>query len=38
KIRSAATPFDPQYQEYLTKRKSKKPCRNSWHEPALAAL
>ncbi|MBF4228009.1 group II intron reverse transcriptase/maturase, partial [Vibrio anguillarum] len=38
KIRSAATPFDPQYQEYLAKRKSKKPCRNSWHEPALAAL
>ncbi|ELB2150453.1 group II intron reverse transcriptase/maturase [Vibrio parahaemolyticus] len=38
KIRSAATPFDPQYQEYLAKRKSKRQCRNSWHEPALAAL
>ncbi|PSV30561.1 group II intron reverse transcriptase/maturase, partial [Photobacterium sp. GB-210] len=38
KIKSAATPFDPQYQEYLAKRKSKKQCRNSWHEPALAAL
>ncbi|GAL09280.1 hypothetical protein JCM19233_245 [Vibrio astriarenae] len=38
KIRSAATPFDPQYQEYLAKRKSKKQFRNSWHEPALTAL
>lgn len=38
KIRSAATPFDPQYQEYLAKRKSKRQCRNSWHEPPLTAL
>ncbi|CAH6837081.1 hypothetical protein VCHA36P168_160074 [Vibrio chagasii] len=30
KIRSAATPFDPQYQEYLEKRKSKRLARNSW--------
>ena len=30
--------FEPQYQEYLAKRKSKKQYRNSWHEPALAAV
>ncbi len=38
KIRSAATPFDPQYQEYLAKRKSKRLARNSWNEPAPTAL
>lgn len=38
KIRSSATPFDPQYQEYLAKRKSKRLARNSWNEPALTAL
>ncbi|CAK2109213.1 RNA-directed DNA polymerase [Vibrio crassostreae] len=38
KIRSAATPFDPQYQEYLAKRKSKRLARNSWKEPVLTAL
>jgi RNA-directed DNA polymerase len=38
KIRSAATPFDPQFQSYLAKRKPKKESRNSWFEPVLAAL
>ncbi|WP_016794751.1 group II intron maturase-specific domain-containing protein, partial [Vibrio cyclitrophicus] len=38
KIRSAATPFDPLYQEYLAKRKSKRLARNSWNEPAPTAL
>ncbi|WAJ72281.1 group II intron reverse transcriptase/maturase [Catenovulum adriaticum] len=38
KIRGAATPFEPQYQEYLAKRKTKRQCRNSWHELTLAAL
>ncbi|PMN24258.1 group II intron reverse transcriptase/maturase [Vibrio splendidus] len=38
KIRSAATPFDPQYQEYLAKRKPKRLARNSWNEPASTAL
>ncbi|MGF1841521.1 group II intron reverse transcriptase/maturase, partial [Vibrio atlanticus] len=38
KIRSAATPFDPLYQEYLVKRKSKRQARNSWNEPASTAL
>ncbi|SQH76194.1 RNA-directed DNA polymerase [Shewanella benthica] len=38
KIRSAATPFDPQYLAYLVKRKPKKQSRNSWFEPALAAM
>ncbi|MGO2498956.1 MAG: group II intron reverse transcriptase/maturase [Vibrio litoralis] len=38
KIRSAATPFDLQYQEYLAKRKTKRLARNSWNEPASTAL
>ncbi|MBF4253162.1 group II intron reverse transcriptase/maturase, partial [Vibrio anguillarum] len=38
KIKSDATPFDPQFQEYLAKRKSKRQYRNSWHEPTLTAL
>lgn len=38
KIRSAATPFNPQYQEYLGKRKHKRLARNSWIAPALTAL
>ena len=38
KIRSAATPFDPQHQKYLGKRKHKRLARNSWIEPALTAL
>ncbi len=38
KIKSAATPFDPEYQEYLAKRKSKRQARNSWVDPALTAL
>ncbi|MCC4851902.1 MULTISPECIES: group II intron reverse transcriptase/maturase [Vibrio] len=38
KIRSAVTPFDPQYQEYLAKRKPKRLARNSWNEPASTAL
>ena len=38
KIRSAATPFDPQYQEYLGKRKHKRLARNSWIEPVFTAL
>ncbi|CEO40749.1 Mobile element protein [Photobacterium kishitanii] len=38
KIRSAATPFDPEYQEYLAKRKSKRQARNSWVDPVLTAL
>lgn len=38
KIRSAATPFDPQFQKYLAKRKPKKQSRNSWYDPTLTAL
>ncbi len=38
KIKSAATPFDPEYQECLAKRKSKRQARNSWVDPALTAL
>lgn len=38
KIKSAATPFDPEYQEYLAMRKSKRQARNSWVDPALTAL
>ncbi|MFT6951931.1 MAG: RNA-directed DNA polymerase [Paraglaciecola sp.] len=38
KIRNAAIPFDPQYQEYLARRKSKRQARNAWNEPALTAL
>ncbi|OBT27860.1 hypothetical protein A9266_04125 [Vibrio tasmaniensis] len=38
KIRSAATPFPPQYHEYLGKRKHKRLARNSWIEPALSTL
>ncbi len=38
KVRCAATAVAPQYRDYLTKRKSKKLCRNSWREPTLAAL
>ncbi|MDC9598490.1 hypothetical protein [Xenorhabdus anantnagensis] len=38
KIRNVATPFDPQYQIYLVKRKSKKESRHSWDDPALTAM
>ena len=38
KIRSAAIPYDPDYQEYLAKRKSKRQARNSWIEPVPTAL
>ncbi|AZG34006.1 group II intron reverse transcriptase/maturase [Shewanella psychromarinicola] len=38
KIRSASTPFDPQYLAYLVKRKPKKQSRNSWLDPVLAAM
>ena len=38
KIRSAATPFDPLYQDYLAKRKPKKESRHSWFDPALTAI
>ena len=38
KIRSAAIPYDPDYQEYLAKRKSKRQARNSWVEPVPTAL
>ncbi|CBJ80600.1 reverse transcriptase-like protein (fragment) [Xenorhabdus bovienii SS-2004] len=38
KIRSVATLFDPQYQTYLAKSKSKKESRHSWHDPALTAM
>ncbi|WP_339354661.1 hypothetical protein [Xenorhabdus indica] len=38
KIRSVATPFDPQYQTYLVKRKSKKESHHSWYDPALTAI
>jgi RNA-directed DNA polymerase len=38
KIRSEATPYDPQYQSYLAERKPKKESRNSWFDPVLAAL
>lgn len=38
KIRSEATPFDPQYQDYLAKRRLKKESRYSWFEPVLTAM
>jgi len=38
KIRSAATPYDPQYETYLNKRKHGKEGRNTWLNPVLAAL
>ena len=38
KIRSAATPFAPQYQEYLAMRKPKRLVRNSWKEPILTSF
>ncbi len=38
KIRGAATPYDPQYEAYLSKRKLGKECRNTWFNPVLAAL
>jgi len=38
KIRSAAIPYDPQYEPYLSKRKLGKECRNTWFKPVLAAL
>ncbi|MEZ8193228.1 group II intron reverse transcriptase/maturase [Vibrio sp. F13] len=38
KIMSKATPYDPFYEPFLKERKAKKLGRNSWFEPALAAL
>ena len=38
KIRNAATPYDPEYATYLSKRKRAKEGRNSWFEPVLAAM
>ena len=38
KIRSAATPFDPQHQDFLAKRKPKKERRHSWFDPVLTAI
>jgi len=38
KIRSAATPYDLQYETYLNKRKHGKEGRNTWFNPVLAAL
>lgn len=38
KIRSAATPYDPQFEAYLTKRKLEKEGRHTWINPVLAAL
>ena len=38
KIRSAATPYDPEYAAYLGTRKRAKEGRNSWFEPVLAAI
>lgn len=38
KIMSKATPYDPFYEPFLKERKVKKQGRNSWFEPALAAL
>ena len=38
KIRSAATPYDPQYEAYLNKRKHGKEGRNTWFNPVSAAL
>jgi RNA-directed DNA polymerase len=38
KIRSASTPYDPEYEAYLSKRKRAKEGRNSWFEPVLAAM
>ena len=38
KIRSAATPYDPQYAAYLNERKRVKEGRNTWFDPVLTAL
>jgi RNA-directed DNA polymerase len=38
KIRSAATPYDPQYAAYLNERKWVKEGRNTWIAPVLTAL
>lgn len=38
KIRSAAIPYDPEYEAYLSKRKRAKEGRNSWFDPVLAAM
>lgn len=38
KIRSAATPYNPEHEAYLGKRKRAKEGRNSWFEPVLAAM
>lgn len=36
KIRSNATPYNPEFAGYLEKRKQPKRCRNSWSEPVTA--
>ena len=38
KVRSAATPYDSEFAEYLNKRKQAKVSRNTWLEPVLTAL
>ncbi|WED21555.1 group II intron reverse transcriptase/maturase [Vibrio sp. JC009] len=38
KIKSAATPYDPQFDAYLAKRKREKVGRHTWFNPVLAAL
>lgn len=38
KIRSAATPYDPQFSEYFRKLRREKGSRNSWLEPVQTAL
>ena len=38
KIRSAATPYNPEYEAYLSKRKLGKGGRNSWFNPVSPAL
>ncbi len=38
KIKSDATPYDPEYEAYLNERKLSKGSRNSWFTPILSAL
>ncbi len=38
KVKSAATPYDPEYKAYFHKRKQVRICRNTWLAPVLAPL
>ncbi len=38
KIKSMATPYDPEFTDYLSKRAQSKGSRNTWSEPVLQPL